>query len=98
MRFRYLLPLLLTDIVSLRVMVFAQEAVEEESAVPAPETLEIDITEGGDEQEPPTQKKKVRIVREKETDGTQAANRFKGDPVIRSRYQLNGQPLEVDPN
>lgn len=36
--------------------------------------------------------------REKETDGTQAPNRFEADRVIRSQYELNGQQLEVDPD
>lgn len=82
---------------------WAQEA-PETGASGEVESATESLDEGGDaeaepEPEPePAKKKKVRIVREKETDGTQAANRFKGDPVIRSRYQLNGQPLEVDPD
>lgn len=56
-----------------------------------------DGADGGDAPEPAPERK-VRRVREKEADGTQAQNRSFGDPVIRSRYQLNGQPLEVDPD
>ncbi len=37
-------------------------------------------------------------IREKEAEGSQAPNRFEGDPVIKSKYELNGQPLEVDPD
>ncbi|OFZ19722.1 MAG: hypothetical protein A2X94_16845 [Bdellovibrionales bacterium GWB1_55_8] len=35
---------------------------------------------------------------EKETEGTNAPNRFEADTVIKSRYQLDGEPLEVDPD
>ncbi len=37
-------------------------------------------------------------VREKEAEGSQAPNRFEMDPVIKSKYQSNGVPLEVDPD
>ena len=37
-------------------------------------------------------------AREKETEGTEAPNRFKTDTIIRSQYQLDGKPLEVDPD
>ena len=46
-------------------------------------------------------KKKVRRRArpgEKETEGTEAPNRFKADTVIWSPYRLNGKPLEVDPD
>lgn len=36
--------------------------------------------------------------REKEAEGTEAYDRFKADTAIKSRYHLNGQPLEVDPD
>jgi len=39
-----------------------------------------------------------RNVRERETDGTTAPNRFESTTVIKSRYQLNGEYLEVDPD
>lgn len=35
---------------------------------------------------------------EKEAEGSQAPNRFEADSVIKSRYQLDGEPLEVDPD
>ncbi len=46
------------------------------------------------------QKRKARgsVPREKEAEGTEAPNRFEADPVIKSQYRLNGQPLEVDPD
>jgi hypothetical protein len=43
-------------------------------------------------------KTKGRGKREKETEGTEAPDRFEADTVIKSRYELNGQPLEVDPD
>lgn len=43
-------------------------------------------------------KKKRYVSREKEFEGTQAPNRFEGDPVVKSKYQLGGQALEVDPD
>jgi hypothetical protein len=49
--------------------------------------------------QPKTGKKKGRRSRvETEAEGTEAPNRFEADPVIKSRYQLNGEPLEVDPD
>jgi hypothetical protein len=41
-------------------------------------------------------KPKGRIVREKEAEGTKAPNRFDTDIIIKSRYEYNGQSLEVD--
>ena len=61
---------------------------------------------GGDEQPQaeadaaPKVKKKAKgnRAREKETEGTEAPNRFEADTVIKSHYKLNGEPLEVDPD
>ena len=39
---------------------------------------------------------KKRKPREREAEGTQAPNRFDQDLIIKSRYELNGQSLEVD--
>lgn len=44
---------------------------------------------------PPQKQKRPR---EKEAEGTEAADRFEADTVIKSRYQLNGEYLEVDPD
>ena len=43
-------------------------------------------------------KSKGKHPREKENDGTEARNRFQADPVIKSKYELNGESLEVDPD
>ena len=34
----------------------------------------------------------------REAEGTEAYDRFEANTVIKSRYQLNGEPLEVDPD
>jgi hypothetical protein len=41
---------------------------------------------------------KGKNFREKETEGTKAANRFESKNVIESSYKLNGESLEVDPD
>jgi hypothetical protein len=43
-------------------------------------------------------KSKGRVPREKEAEGTQAPNRFNSDNSIKSKYELNGEVLEVDPD
>ena len=35
---------------------------------------------------------------EKDAEGTEAADRFEADTVIKSKYKLDGQSLEVDPD
>ena len=37
-------------------------------------------------------------AREKETDGTEAYDRFQADTVLKSKYELDGKSLEVDPD
>jgi hypothetical protein len=56
---------------------------------PAPQALSSPL---------PAPPAKGRRIREKEAEGTQAPNRFEADTVIKSKYELNGQPLEVDPD
>ncbi len=41
---------------------------------------------------------KGRRPREKEAEGSEARDRFQADTVLKSKYQLNGEPLEVDPD
>lgn len=41
-------------------------------------------------------KSKSRKPKEREAEGTQAPNRFEQDLIIKSRYEHNGQSLEVD--
>ncbi|MCM2278801.1 MAG: hypothetical protein NDJ89_12065 [Oligoflexia bacterium] len=41
---------------------------------------------------------KGKRSREKEAEGTEALDRFEANTVIKSHYQLNGEPLEVDPD
>lgn len=39
-----------------------------------------------------------RTPLEKETEGTEALDRFEAETVLKSKYQIDGQPLEVDPD
>jgi hypothetical protein len=55
--------------------------------------------------QPPVVKKKSarpgakgKRPREKDAEGSEAADRFEADTVIKSKYRLNGEPLEVDPD
>lgn len=43
-------------------------------------------------------KKKSRSVRPPENEGTKAPNRFESDLFLKSKYHINGQQLEVDPD
>ena len=55
-----------------------------------------------DEEKPPSSKAKStakgRVPREKEAEGTEAADRFEADTVIKSKYKFSGESLEVDPD
>ncbi len=44
----------------------------------------------------PVLRRKHQVSHEKEAEGTQAPNRFDQDTIIKSRYELDGQNLEVD--
>jgi hypothetical protein len=46
---------------------------------------------------PAGRRRRTREVN-RETEGTEALGRFEADNVIKSGYQLNGEPLEVDPD
>ena len=46
----------------------------------------------------PPKKKGTKRASEKETEGTEAADRFQADTVLKSKYRVNGQQLEVDPD
>ena len=47
---------------------------------------------------PTTKSSKGKLRREKDTEGSEALGRFEADTVIKSKYLLHGQPLEVDPD
>ena len=84
----------------LAVGVFDLFFVVKSSLVEARESAEIVSEESESEVEekpsPVRLKKGKRAPREREADGTQAPNRFDQDLIIKSRYELNGQSLEVD--
>lgn len=72
-----------------------------EPAAPAPPTVSPSTPEAsGKEADKPRQARTVKgkRFREKETEGTEARNRFQADTVLKSKYEHNGQPLEVDPD
>ena len=54
---------------------------------------------GEEKKKKPSEKPRIRKAKnEKETEGTEAHDRFEADTVIKSKYQLNGESLEVDPD
>ncbi len=46
----------------------------------------------------PADSPRRKIYREKEAEGSEARHRFTSDPIIKSQYRHDGQPLEVDPD
>jgi hypothetical protein len=46
----------------------------------------------------PSNPKGNKRPREKEIEGTEARDRFQADTVLKSKYQSNGEQLEVDPD
>jgi hypothetical protein len=58
----------------------------------------VDTTPAPQAVKTPAAKKKGKRFREKEAEGSEAADRFEADTVIKSKYEHNGQPLEVDPD
>ncbi len=52
--------------------------------------------ETGADSAPTSTRRGRRAARQAE--GSQAPNKFEADPVVHSKYQLNGRPLEVDPD
>ena len=75
---------------------------EEDRSLVAQDSLSVEAlspddqnTEDLESQKLPARKSR-RISREREAEGTRAPNRFDNEILIKSRYELNGQPLEVD--
>lgn len=46
----------------------------------------------------PLIQKRGKRREQKETEGTEAPERFEADPILKSPYSIDGQPLEVDPD
>lgn len=68
----------------------AEETVAPPAPTPTPETTAPSAA---------VPKKGVKKAREqKDTEGSEAPGRFEADTILKSQYQLNGQPLEVDPD
>lgn len=79
----------------------AAEADEAQAPAPAaPAAVGAAVTAA--KRTPPASSKarsaKGKRSREKEIEGTEARDRFQADTVIKSKYQLNGDQLEVDPD
>lgn len=64
----------------------------------APVTVEEVIELPTPTKAPVATQKKGKAPREKETEGTEAPDRFQADAVIKSEYELDGKKLEVDPD
>lgn len=47
---------------------------------------------------PGSRKQRPRVLSEKEAEGSEAADRFESETVLKSRYSHEGQSLEVDPD
>jgi len=76
----------------------AEEAAKspDSPAVTQPSEPEKEVSQKSTAREVGKKAKGGNRTREKDADGTEAPDRFKGDTVIKSQYKLNGQPLEVD--
>ena len=46
----------------------------------------------------PKRSAKGKVTRDKDAEGTEARDRFQADTVIKSKYEADGEPLEVDPD
>ena len=46
----------------------------------------------------PLIQKRGKRREQKETEGTEAPERFEADTILKSPYSVDGQPLEVDPD
>jgi hypothetical protein len=70
--------------------------VQAEDVTPAP----VVPPSGSTVKSPLIQPKQKRGKRreQKETEGSEAPERFEADTILKSPYSLDGQPLEVDPD
>jgi hypothetical protein len=86
--------------VTVWVVVFSVFVGGEASRVQADESAPTDVSTppAKEPQSGSKRLKKGKRVREKEAEGTEAADRFEAHTVIKSKYSLNGESLEVDPD
>ena len=98
--FRNAQILLVGSLISWSGMAYAEElGAENPSAAPAPVQTAIPVSPVSPVGPVGNVKKsRGKRVSEKEAEGTKAPDRFEADTVIKSRYRLNGQALEVDPD
>lgn len=69
-------------------------------ATPAPQSSDSPSEAGGGADSGDGESAAARPRRKggKQAEGTQAPNKFEADPVLKSRYQVEGRSLEVDPD
>ncbi len=69
-------------------------------ASPAPQASDSPSEAGGgsDSGDGESASSRPRRKGGKQAEGTQAPNKFEADPVLKSRYQVEGRSLEVDPD
>ena len=69
-------------------------------ATPAPQSSDVSSEAGGGADSGDGESAAARPRRKggKQAEGTQAPNKFEADPVLKSRYQVEGRSLEVDPD
>lgn len=75
----------------------AQDTTPQASS-PATESAEEVKDSSSDQTVRPSKKKKGKVSREKETEGTEAPSHFQADSVIKSKYHSGGESMEVDPD
>jgi len=69
-------------------------------ASPAPQVSGASVESDGssDSSESEGSGNRARRKGGKQAEGSQAPNKFEADPVLKSRYQVEGRSLEVDPD
>ncbi|MFZ9595999.1 MAG: hypothetical protein ACO3A2_07975 [Bdellovibrionia bacterium] len=75
---------------------FADDAVGEKKSEPVIGGEKAPLTRRAPPGDAGHLKSQRSTAREKEAEGTHAPNRFDSDTFIKSRYEYNGQSLEVD--
>ena len=88
-------PVLVISMLLFGIRISAAEPATGPQSAPSPAVP----TESALKQKLPLKKSKGKKTREKEaTEGTEALDRFEANTIIKSRYTLDGQSLEVDPD
>ena len=78
---------MVTKFIAAVTLCFALSAAAEEPSSAAPKAHS---------RKAPAKPTRVKRHEQKDTDGTEAKGRFESDTILKSRYEQNGQGLEVD--